>query len=73
MHDRKHTLNPSDPPRHPAIQHDRKHDLNAELPASAGEDHDGERKLSLSAKSLAARGDAPDGREDGHREEADEA
>lgn len=72
MHDRKHNLNPGDPPRHPALQHDRKHNLNAELPTGAAEDHDGERKLSLSAFSLAARGDAPDGSEDGRRDEEDE-
>jgi hypothetical protein len=72
MHDRKHNLNPADPPRHPALQHDRKHNLNAERPAGAAEDHDGERKLSLSARSLAARGEAPDGSEDGQRDEEDE-
>ncbi|HST62317.1 MAG TPA: hypothetical protein VLK84_26675 [Longimicrobium sp.] len=71
-HDRKHNLNPADPPRHPAIQHDRKHNLNAELPAGGGDDHDGERKLSLSARSLLARGDALDGSEDGRRADADD-
>ncbi len=46
--------------------HDRKHDRNAGEAASASaEDHSGERKPGLSAKSLAARGDAPDGSEDG--------
>lgn len=48
------------------MPHDRKHDLNAEEAAGvSAEDHSGERKPSLSAKSLAARGDAPDGSEDG--------
>ena len=70
-HDRKHNLNPGDPPRQPALQHDRRHDLNAQVPGAEAEDHAGERKLSLSAKSLAARGDAPDGSEDGVREEED--
>ena len=72
QHDRKHNLNPGDPPRHPALQHDRKHNLNADLPAGEGEDHDGERHISLSARSLAARGDALDGSEDGRRDDAEE-
>ena len=71
-HDRKHNLNPADPPRHAALQHDRRHDLNADAPAGEAEDHAGERKLSLSARSLAARGDAPDGSEDGRHEEAED-
>lgn len=73
MHDRKHNLNPGDPPRHPALQHDRKHNLNADLPAGQADDHAGERKLSLSARSLLARGDALDGSQDGRREDGDEA
>jgi hypothetical protein len=64
-HDRKHDLNPGDPPRRPALQHDREHDLNARVPGDEPEDHAGERKASLSARSLAARGDAPDGSQDG--------
>jgi hypothetical protein len=48
------------------MHHDRKHDLNAEETAGvSAEDHSGERKPGLSAKSLAARGEAPDGSEDG--------
>jgi hypothetical protein len=48
------------------MPHDRKHDLNAEETAGvSAEDHSGERKASLSARSLAARGEAPDGSEDG--------
>ena len=70
-HDRKHDLNPTHPPRQAGPQHDRKHNLNAE-PAGAGDDHDGERKLSLSARSLAARGDAPDGSEDGRHGAAED-
>jgi hypothetical protein len=73
MHDRKHTLNPGDPPRHPALQHDRRHDLNARIGTDDPEDHAGERKVSLSAKSLAARGDAPDASEDGARGDAPDA
>jgi hypothetical protein len=69
MHDRKHNLNEAEA-RHRAQDHvpephDRKH---AGAPA-ADDGHDGERKLSLSARSLAARGDAPDGSEDGPAEE----
>lgn len=70
-HDRKHNLNPGDPSRPPALQHDRKHNLNAERPAGAAEDHDGERHIALSARSLAARGDALDASEDGRREDAE--
>lgn len=48
------------------MQHDRRHELNAEETAGvSAEDHSGERDPRLSAKSLAARGDAPDGSEDG--------
>lgn len=47
------------------MQHDRRHDLNAGEAGAPGEDHGGERKPDLSARSLAARGDAPDGSEDG--------
>jgi hypothetical protein len=48
------------------MHHDRKHDLNAEETAGvSAEDHSGERKPGLSARSLAARGEAPDGSEDG--------
>jgi hypothetical protein len=71
MHDRKHDLNPGDPPRRPAIQHDRKHDLNARVGGGDPEDHAGERKVSLSARSLAARGDALDASEDGARGDAE--
>lgn len=75
MHDRKHNLN-ADEARaraqdHAPEPHDRRHDRGADP-----DDHDGERKLSLSARSLAARGDAPDGSEDGlpdHAENADPA
>jgi hypothetical protein len=71
MHDRKHNRN-ADEARaraqdHAAEPHDRRHDRGAD-PA----DHDGERKLSLSARSLAARGDAPDGSEDGLQDDADD-
>jgi hypothetical protein len=48
------------------MQHDRRHDLNAEETAGVpAEDHSGERKPGLAARSLAARGEAPDGSEDG--------
>jgi hypothetical protein len=48
------------------MQHDRRHDLNAEETAGvSAEDHSGERKPGLSARSLVARGEAPDGSEDG--------
>jgi hypothetical protein len=57
------------------MPHDRKHDLNAEETAGvSAEDHSGERKPGLSARSLAGRGDAPDGSDDGaakDREPAD--
>jgi len=67
-HDRKHNLNPGDPPRHPAPQHDRRHDLNAYAARPEAEDHEGERKVPLSARSLAARSEAPDGSEDRDRD-----
>jgi hypothetical protein len=70
MHDRKHNLNPADAERHPAAQHDRRHDLNAGA-ATADGGHDGERDVSLSARTLAARGDALDGSEDGARADED--
>ena len=48
------------------MPHDRRHDLNArEADSPSAEDHSGERDVRLSARSLAARGDAPDGSEDG--------
>jgi hypothetical protein len=51
------------------MPHDRRHDLNArEANSPSAEDHTGERDVRLSAKSLAARGDAPDGSEDGSTE-----
>ena len=51
------------------MQHDRKHDLNAgETAGISAEDHSGERKPGLSARSLAARGEAPDGSDDGPSE-----
>lgn len=47
------------------MQHDRKHDRNAEETAGvSAEDHSGERKPGLSARSLAGRGEAPDGSDD---------
>jgi hypothetical protein len=76
MHDRKHNLNAgaarhraTNPPPEP---HDRRHGEGAAL---AAPDHDGGRDVSLSARSLAARGEAPDGSEDGaaSRGEADGA
>lgn len=67
MHDRKHNLNEAEARHrvedHVPEPHDRKH---VAAPSADG-DHDGERKLSLSARSLAARGDAPDGSDDGPR------
>lgn len=41
--------------------------------AASGEDHAGERDPRLSARSLAARADAPDGSEDGPSESRDQA
>jgi hypothetical protein len=47
------------------MQHDRRHDLNAdEAAGTPSADHTGERDPHLSARSLAARGDAPDGSRD---------
>lgn len=70
MHDRKHNLNESEARHrgedHVTEPHDRRHGAAGGPDA---DDHDGERKLSLSAKSLAARGDALDGSEDGVVEE----
>jgi hypothetical protein len=58
-------IHPPKPLENP-MQHDRRHDLNAEETAGvSAEDHSGERNVRLSAKSLAARGEAPDGSEDG--------
>jgi hypothetical protein len=68
QHDRKHNLNAEEAratSEDHSTQHDRRHDLNAEQAGASGEDHSGERHVDLSAKSLAARGDAPDGSEDG--------
>ncbi|HEV3050956.1 MAG TPA: hypothetical protein VGX50_11625 [Longimicrobium sp.] len=69
QHDRKHNLNAEEARasgEDHSAQHDRRHDLNAEEAGGASsEDHSGERDVNLSAKSLAARGDAPDGSEDG--------
>lgn len=67
MHDRKHNLNEAEA-RHRAEDHvPQPHDRRHGAPAGGldADDHDGERKLSLSARSLAARGDALDGSEDG--------
>ena len=64
MHDRKHNLNAQEPGGEP-LQHDRRHDLNAGDADSSSDGHSGERDASLSARSLAARGEAPDGGEDG--------
>ena len=47
------------------MQDDRGSNVGGELGAAPAEDHGGERDPRLSAKSLAARGDAPDGSEDG--------
>lgn len=73
MHDRKHNLNPGEAsPRaqdHVAAPHDRRHDRGLD---AAADDHAGERDLRLSARSLAARGEAPDGSEDGLAASGDE-
>lgn len=64
-HDRRHDLNAEDAGG-ASMQHDRKHNLNAAAAAGpSSDDHSGERDASLSARSLAARGDAPDASEDG--------
>ena len=49
------------------MQDDRRSNVGGEHAAAdpSSEDHAGERDARLSAKSLAARGDAPDGSEDG--------
>lgn len=47
------------------MQDDRSSNVGGEHEGASAEDHTGERDLRLSAKSLAARGDAPDGSEDG--------
>jgi hypothetical protein len=69
QHDRKHNLNADEArgsSEEHSTQHDRRHDLNAgKAGGASSEDHSGERHVDLSAKSLAARGDAPDGSEDG--------
>lgn len=74
MHDRKHDRNADEAvPRardHTPEPHDRRHGRRADGDGD-GDDHDGKRDPSLSARSLAARGDAPDGSEDGLREDAD--
>ncbi|HEX6911425.1 MAG TPA: hypothetical protein VF142_13555 [Longimicrobium sp.] len=55
------------------MQDDRSSNVGGEHGPVPARDHAGERDPRLSAKSLAARGDAPDGSEDGPRadEEAD--
>lgn len=51
--------------REATVQDDRGSNVGGEPPASATPgDHAGERRTGLSARSLAARGDAPDGSED---------
>lgn len=57
------------------MQDDRGSNVGGEPPgtASTPPDHDGERNVRLSARSLAARGDAPDGSEDGPAREAEPA
>lgn len=78
MHDRKHDRNVDEARHravdHPAAPHDRRHDrAAADAARMSADDHDGERDPSLSARSLAARGDAPDGSEDGATQDADGA
>jgi hypothetical protein len=55
------------------MQDDRSSNVGGDAPGNAGapEDHTGERKPDLSARSLAARGDAPDGSEDGRQAQSD--
>ena len=56
------------------MQDDRSSNVGGEHPGTpAPESHDGERDPRLSAKSLAARGDAPDGREDRPSESREQA
>ncbi len=47
------------------MQDDRRSNVGGEHARAADDDHTGERDPRLSAKSLAARGDAPDGSKDG--------
>ncbi|HEX2080168.1 MAG TPA: hypothetical protein VHG08_20875 [Longimicrobium sp.] len=49
------------------MQDDRSSNVGGEHGAAPAEDRAGERDVRLSAKSLAARGDAPDAGEDGRR------
>jgi hypothetical protein len=70
MHDRKHNLNTNESRArvqdHAAAPHDRKHGVDADDPSGAAlGDSAAARRLSLAARSLGARGDAPDGSEDG--------
>lgn len=71
QHDRRHDLNTGE--AGDATQHDRKHNLNAGDGGAAPADHTGERHAGLSARSLAARGDAPDGSDDGPSDARDQA
>ena len=50
------------------MQDDRGSNVGGEHAGGTDDDHTGERNARLSAKSLAARGDAPDGSEDGSTE-----
>jgi hypothetical protein len=58
-------IHPIHPQRRSAMQDDRSSNVGGEREAASTEDHAGERDPRLSAKSLAARGDAPDASEDG--------
>jgi hypothetical protein len=75
MHDRKHNLNEAEARQRDADHlpppHDRRHGLDDAAAAQDADDHAGERDLRLSARSLAARGEAPDGSEDGLRNDAE--
>jgi hypothetical protein len=77
MHDRKHNLN-TDEARaraqdHAAPPHDRKHGVDEDAPPGAEpDDTAAARRRSLAARSLGARGDAPDGSEDGRAGESPE-
>ncbi|MBW3570959.1 MAG: hypothetical protein KY467_07625 [Gemmatimonadetes bacterium] len=56
------------------MQDDRSSNVGGDHAATTpSDDHQGERDLRLSAKSLAARGDAPDGSEDGPSESREQA
>jgi hypothetical protein len=55
------------------MQHDRRHDLNTDEGGGPADDHSGERDVNLSAKSLAGRGDAPDGSEDEGAQSSEQA